>query len=225
MDTNERKKKVNGVKGRSSNADIQQRIEIGERIIRQHDYKISKKKFLDVYQKKIESTESLTCPSTSTLRKDIITIVNNIQKQKNNFEFEIKETNASNKDQNNLDIGQPIYYSIKQIRLTVDNFETTLYNTNSKTILSPSKKFIGETLHLIKDALGEEIDKSKNKMTHLFIIFNQSGFERYVSQFYKDICKGHILYTSSHEFCSEIVFNCRYTKGILSETYKILTFY
>lgn len=43
MDTNERKKKVKGVKGRSSNADIQQRIEIGERIIRQYDYRISKK--------------------------------------------------------------------------------------------------------------------------------------------------------------------------------------
>lgn len=74
-----------------------------------------------------------------------------------------------------------------------------LFIIQIKTILGPSKKFIGETSHLIKDALGEDIDK--NKMTHLFIIFNQSGFERYVSQFCKDICKGHILYTSSHEFC------------------------
>lgn len=59
MDTNERKKKVNGVKGRSSNADIQQRIEIGERIIRQHDYKISKKNFLMYIKKRLNPQSHL----------------------------------------------------------------------------------------------------------------------------------------------------------------------
>lgn len=222
MDKNSKRKKSNGVIGRSSKEKINQRIEVGERIIKQANYKISQKSFLEKYETKIQSMDTLVCPTRNTLKKDIDTIIGNIRKQKPNFEFEEPDSKSEmHPEEKAIQIGDTICDSIKQIRLSIRGYDHILF-TSDKTTLTNSKQFEKNT----RKKLNNDFEKSpvqpyNTSMAHLYIIYNQSGFEHYVSSFYRDNFDG-VLYTSSHEYCSEIVFEYRKLKVILKNTFLIL---
>lgn len=225
MDSSVKKKKVNGVKGRSSKAAINQRIELGERIIKQANYKITKNSFLTKYEKRLQATENLTCPTKNTLRRDMDIIVGNIRKQRINFEFEdSNEIMQTNSEKASIDIGDTICDSIKQIRLSIYGFNHILFSSD-KTTLTSKKLFEKKA----QKSLEEEFQKISIKpdgrtMTHLYIIFNLSGFEHYVSSFYRENYN-QVLYTSTHDYCSEIVFEYKNLKFMLEQTYLILKSY
>lgn len=218
-----KKKKENGVIGRSSKATIKQRLEIGERIIKQANYRISKQAFLEKYEKKLKSMENSKCPTINTLRRDAEIIVSNIRKQNLNFEFRETDTEIDGTELS-IEIGNTICDSIKQVRVSVYGYNHILF-TSGKTKLK-SKKTFGKTA---QEKLEEEFQKNSiqpnnTAMAHLYIIFNMTGFEHYVSNFYKENFQ-NVLYTSTHEYCSEIVFEYKKLKSIIGQTYLILKSY
>ncbi len=223
MTSETKNQKENGVIGRSSKATIKQRIELGERIIKQANYRISKKTFLEKYEKKLQSMENLICPTQNTLRRDIDIIVGNIRKQRINFEFRETDKEIDGKELS-IEIGDTICDSIKQVRMSVHGYNHILF-TSDKTILK-SKKLFGKNAQkkLEEEFLKNSIQPNSTTMAHLYIIFNLSGFEHYVSSFYKENFS-QVLYTSTHEYCSEIVFEYKHLKYMLEQTYLILKSY
>ena len=183
-----------------------------------------------------EKIEKFVCPTDDgTINRDIDKIVAQIIKQQGTFNFK-DETEI------NIEIGDTICDSIKQIRLSIYGYNHIIFRAN-KTKLNSPKSFGRMALKKLKAELPLEriqqpqktqqdetpqppktLQPPNTSMVHLYIIFNQSGFEHYVSSFYKKNFNS-VLYTSSHDCCSEIVFEYRYLRNILKQTYYILKSY
>lgn len=221
MDSYNRKKKSNGVVGRPSEKEINQRLDIGERIIKNANYKISRNEFLAQYEKKLKSTDNLTCPTMITLKKDTKKITERIKIQRQTFEFEKNDSNTQRYlNEKPIPIGDVVCDSIKQIRLSIGGYDHIIF-ISGKSTLTTKENFIKKIQKAFKNNFETASVQPKNtSMVHLYIIYNKPGFEHYVSSFYSN--NYDVLYTSSHEYCSEIVFQYKNLELVLKHTFLIL---
>ena len=73
---------------------------------------------------------------------------------------------------------------------------------------------------IISKLISNDSSISENTLVHFLVILNQQGYENLICKTFED--EGYFLYTSSHRYCAEIVFEYRLLKENIMNIYSLL---
>lgn len=196
--------------GRSSNADIERRLNIGILLIINYDFK-SKSDFICKYKKTL-SSKGLQVPSEKTISNDIQKMQKTLA-DKGIILNTRKWIKTSEFDQ----IDDSIKGTIKHVKFSVNGHESTLYDKEHEIYLKAYKKFKDPFYKLYKKkAIILKTKTSQLRhypMVHLYIItcdqtnsnYNTS-LSTYITNLFLKYTRQEVLYVSAHHNCAEIVF-------------------
>ena len=220
-----RNPKKNGfTNGRPSDDEIKRRLDIGIHIIQEHDYMLTKKEFHEKYAKELEEDKNIHSITKNTIYSDRDKIVSILSEDLNTpFEFD-KKTRVRNtrkiEENKNIPISHELTKNIRSIRLEVQGRSFVLYDKSINNFCKKRSNFVDENIEKIQNTI-KECDSTY--LIHLYIIFDvkrYSGVEDYMCSFYKNRTN-YILYTSTHNFCSEIVVEYSNLNLLITDTWKI----
>lgn len=123
-------------------------------------------------------------------------------------------------DTKNIPISYDIVKRIKDIRLEINGHSYSLYNKRKNLFKKGRVAFVDNQVKLITEM---NPDCDENYMIHLYLIFDvkrYQGVEDYICSFYKERLN-YILYTSSHNYCAEIVTEYHNLLFLITDTWKI----
>lgn len=203
---------------RRSNAEINQRRQLGIQILHDYKYNLSIKSFKKIYTKKIQEQFNEDF-SSYTLNRDIEAIVGEIRKKRPSFEF---STKPLSKQTERLSITPLANFEkdITEIHLVVDRnsdtiiFDTTNMQLGSDTFVDDAKKCIPK-------------DLPSTALITLRIYFSPMtyrGIETVVCDIYEkspDYTPFNILSTLARHRCSEIEIKYADIDSLLEFTYKL----
>lgn len=224
MSTSKNNHKKNGfTEGRQSLEKKNERQAIGLGIIREHDFKLTKRQFHKLYYEAIISDPDTANITIQTVYSDRIAIEKEIRKDNPGFKFE-SNPHISNtrllEENKNIPISYDIVKRIQDIRLEINGHSYSLYNKKTNLFKKGRIAFVDNQ---IKEITSINTTCDDSYMIHLYLIFDvkrYQGVEDYMCSFYKEKLN-YILYTSSHNYCAEIVTEYCNLELLITDTWKI----
>ncbi|MGN0152338.1 MAG: hypothetical protein ACI39Q_07690 [Wujia sp.] len=219
-----RSKKTNGyTKGSQSPLLVEQRQKLGIDIIRDYDFKLTKREFHTLYYKAVLENPNIENVTMNTIYNDRKDIVSKIQDIYGEFHFLEKKPIRNTRileESKNIPIPKEIIKHVRNIRLEINGRSFILYNTGNNTFKKGRSFFIDEQLANIREITS---NCDSTYMIHLYIIFDvkrYQGVENYLCSFYKEKLN-YIIFTSTHNYCSEIVTEYENLEKLITDTWKI----
>lgn len=208
-------------------SDYKKRREIGLEIIIDADYKITKTTFIKEYQRRLDATEEFSNTDDNALYNDAIRIEEQLNENGIKFSYLKKETSRQTRkleESNSIPFANNLQRYIRQIRIDYFGNNITLFSTSNNTFLEGRTAFIDNNVQKIQSMFD---DVEPETLVHMYIILDSKryiGIEDYICSFYKERLQ-HILFTSTHNYCSEIVFEYQYLEEVVTNTWKIFKSY
>lgn len=218
--------KQNGITGRSSNSDIQKRIETGASLLVKFDFK-NKKEFIRKYKNALKKND-MQVPAEQTISNDIKKMEEHLVEKGILINKNTKTINFQHTDDS-------IKGKIRHVKISVNGHENTLYDEQYKDCLKSYKEFKAPFLRLYKrnaiTLVRSDPPVRHFPMVHLYIITCDESKKNYNTELSTKILKQflvyvsqEILYVSAHHNCAEIVFYKKNYDLILFHTFCLIKF-
>ncbi|MCQ2497706.1 MAG: hypothetical protein MJ133_01865 [Lachnospiraceae bacterium] len=230
------REKINGhIHGSNSQEVVERRLSIGVDIIRENNFKMTRKAFMTEYEQRVKRTygEDIT---SATLRRDCSESYNGNTIQKmikvlHNQDFVFEDASPASKKKflssfHSIDPFASFSKYLYEIRVSIGTYEATLFSVSNNTL--KEHKFAESAIAAIPQKIKEA---SAEHMAHVYLIFQYNvpnGIEEIYCGIYENGSSSnnfYVLYTDAKNHCSEIVCNGNNLENLLQYTSLIFNNY